>query len=74
MSGVLAFSNQVFKNSCEKLFRRLIIILKLITWRFVFLGVLIQTEVSEMHIQIFDVGMIWFFIVVCTETCEAFII
>ena len=48
--------------------------MEFIGWCFVFLGVLIQTEVSEMHVKIFDVSMIWFLIVVCTETCETLVV
>lgn len=74
VTGIFSFSNQVFKNSSKKLFRRLIVILEFIGRCFVFLGVLIQTKVSEMHIQIFDISMIWFLIVVCAETGETFVI
>lgn len=74
MTSIFAFSFQIFKYSSEQLFRRLIVILEFIGWSFVFLGVLIQTEISEMHIQIFDVSMIWFLIVVCAETGETFVV
>ena len=74
MPGILTLPHKVLQDGCEKLFRAIFIIFELIGGRFEFLGVFVQAEVGKVHIQVLYVCVIWFFVVVGTESCKAFVV
>lgn len=73
VTSVFTFRCKILHDRSEQLFWGLIIILKLFTWSLKSLRVLVKTKISQMHIEIFDVGVIRLFIIMSAESCKAFI-
>ena len=73
ISYVLTFTYQSFQNCRIQLFWWCLIILKLLAWCFEPLRILIQREISQMHIQILDIVVIWFFVIVCAESSKTLV-
>ena len=68
MANVLTLLNQIFQNTSIQLFRRFVISLELLPGCLESLRVFIQAKVGQMHVEVFYIVIVWFFVVVGAET------
>ena len=73
VTDIFSFAYQCFKNRSIQLLWWVLIILKLLAWCFESLGILVQREIRQMHVQIFDVVVIGFLVIVCAESCKTLV-
>lgn len=72
-SHILSSIYQVFDNACKQLLGALLVGRELLTRRLESLRVLVEREVRQVHVMIFDVMRVGLLVVVRTEACETFV-
>jgi len=72
VARVFALVLQRLEDGSKQLLRRFIIVLKLLARGLETVGVLIQREVGQVHVQVLDVVLVWLLVVVRAEPSQAF--
>ena len=68
VSDVLSSLVQIFEHARHQLLGALIVVFKVVPRCTETLAVLVERKVGQVHVQIFDVGVIWFLVVVSCES------